>query len=298
MSRMTAPVSGLTLSVLLLVLAGTSPSASHGNHYAVGTNAGHVNPWSAPGAGASGAGWALPLVGEVPSWFTPTLEQQVLAAPGRPLAAPADAPLPGTVGIRPGSWMIAPHGCTMNFVFVGGGAYGIGTAGHCVDAVGQHVILLTLAPGTSNPVLVDIGTVVVRNQNAVDDDFALVAINPVLSSWVGTTTAVVGGPCGVYSGSGPELVAHYGHGTAIGTGGTPRVGLALVWQADYYSWEGAAFFGDSGSPVRVSDFKAAGVLTALIVDPVRLSAVVAGTRIGRMLEIASGWSLLNSPLCL
>lgn len=298
MTRMMRLAAGLTVSILSVVLAGAHASARRNDLYPVGMNAAHVSPWSVAGAAPWEAGWAIPLAGETPSWLTPALLHQTLAARGIPVAAPADAPLPGEIGIRPGSWMISPRGCTMNFVFIRNGTYGIGTAGHCVDAIGQRVVLLTLAPGTSNPVLVDIGAVVARQLNAIDDDFALVAINPVLYPWVGTTISGVGGPCGAYGGSGPEIVAHYGHGTAIGTGGTPRVGFARTWQGRYFSWEGAAFFGDSGSPVRVTDLKAAGVLTALIVNPVGPTAAVGGTRIGRMMEIAAGWSLLNSPLCL
>jgi hypothetical protein len=108
----------------------------------------------------------------------------------------------------------------------------------------------------------------------------------------------VGGPCGAYSGSGPETVAHYGHGLAIGTGGTPRAGLALTWQATAYGWSGAGIFGDSGSPVRVTDLKAAGDLTHLVVDTRWLPSYIAGTRIGKILQIAGGWTLASSPICL
>ena len=299
MRRTTRAIMSLILSALLLALSWAYPAAGDGEPYPVGTDAGQIVLWSAPEARPYKAGWAIPLVGARPSWFTPSLEQQVLAAQGMPVAAPTDAPLPGEIGIRPGSWMIAPYGCTMNFVFTQDGAYGIGTAGHCVDTVGQHVILLTLAPGTSDPVpvLVDVGTVVARHENGIGDDFALVSINPVLFPWVSGTAALVGGPCGVYTGPGPETVAHYGHGLALGTGGTPRVGVALTWQADYFAWDGAAIFGDSGSPVRVTDLKAAGDLTHLVVDITFLPSFIAGTRIGKMLEIADGWLLLNSPLC-
>lgn len=214
-----------------------------------------------------------------------------------PLAAPTDAPLPSEVGIRPGSWMVSPAGCTMNFVFQKNGALAIGTAGHCVDKTGEHVILLTLAPGTENPVLVDIGTVITRHDNGIGDDFALVSIRPALNPWVSGTTALIGGPCGAYSGSGPETVAHYGHGLGIGTGGTPRVGVALTWKSTSFGWDGAAIFGDSGSPVRVTDLKAAGDLTHLVVDTRWLPSFIAGTRIGKILQIANGWALVNSPLC-
>ena len=65
---------------------------------------------------------------------------QVLAAAGVPVAAPNDAPLPSEIGIRPGAWMLSPSGCTMNFIFTRNGQYAIGTAGHCVDKVGDHVV--------------------------------------------------------------------------------------------------------------------------------------------------------------
>jgi hypothetical protein len=49
------------------------------------------------------SGYAIELGGARPDWFTPQLEQQVLAAQGQPVAAPQDAPFPGEVGLRPGS---------------------------------------------------------------------------------------------------------------------------------------------------------------------------------------------------
>ena len=266
--------------------------------YAVGTAAESVDLRATPGAVPYENGWAIPLVGSRPDWYTPELAQQVHAAAGTPVAAPTDAPLPSEVGIRPGSWMLEPYGCTMNFVFTKSGQYAIGTAGHCVDKIGQRVVLLTLAPGTENPVLVDIGAVIAYRDNGIGDDFALVSIRPELYSWVSPTMAVVAGPCGIYTGSGPETVAHYGHGLAIGTGGTPRAGVALTWKVDSFGWDSPAIFGDSGSAVRVTDLKAAGDLTHLVVDTKWLPSFVAGTRITKMLQIAKGWSLANSPLCL
>jgi hypothetical protein len=264
----------------------------------VGTFASDVDLRAAPGSSTYGDGFAVPLAGERPSWYTAALEQQVLAAGGQPVAAPTDAPLPSEVGIRPGAWMISPAGCTMNFVFRKSAAFAIGTAGHCVDKVGDRVVLLTLAPGGGNPVLVDVGSVIARHENGIGDDFALVSIRTALYPWVSATTAVIGGPCGQYYGSGPETVAHYGHGLAIGTGGTPRAGVALTWKTNAFGWDGAAIFGDSGSPVRVTGLQAAGDLTHLVVDTRWLPSFIAGTRIGKMLQIAKGWQLANSPLCL
>jgi hypothetical protein len=263
-----------------------------------GTAASQFDLSSVPGAVPYGGGYAIPLRAERPSWYTAKLHQQVLQAGGSPVDAPAQAPLPSEIGIRPGAWMIAPAGCTMNFIFQQGSSYAIGTAGHCVSSVGQPVTLLTLAPGTENPVLVNVGSVISFRDNGIGDDFGLVSVRPELNAWVDPTTAVVGGPCGQYGGSGPETVWHYGHGLGIGTGGTPRAGVALSWRADSYGWDGAAIFGDSGSPVRVTDLKAAGNLTHLVVDTTWLPSFIAGTRIGKMLQLAGGWSLSSSSICL
>ena len=218
----------------------------------VGTQASSFDLRGVPGTVAYENGWAVPLEAARPSWYTPQLHRQVLEADGAPVAAPAEAPLPSEVGIRPGAWMLSPSGCTMNFIFRSGGSFAIGTAGHCVGSVGQPVTLITLAPGGANPVLVEVGNVLAFRNNGIGDDFALVSVNPVLNSWVDPTIAVVAGPCGAYNGPGPETVAHYGHGLAIGTGGTPRAGVALTWNATSFGWDGAGIFGDSGSPVRAT----------------------------------------------
>lgn len=287
---------GLLVPVVALILLLT-PGTSGGSAFDVGTVATSTKLAGAPNTIPYGNGWAVPLEGARPDWFTKSLEQQVFAANGQPVQAPNDAPLPSVVGIRPGAWMVEPAGCTMNFVFTRNGELAIGTAGHCVEKTGQHVVLLTLAPGTEDSVLVDIGSVIVRHDNGIGDDFALVSIRPELSPWVSGTTAVIGGPCGQYTGPGPEVVAHYGHGLAIGTGGTPRAGVALTWTRDAFGWDGLAIFGDSGSPVRVATLEAAGDLTHLVVDSNWLPSVIVGTRIGKILQIANGWTLVDSPLC-
>jgi hypothetical protein len=265
----------------------------------VGTDPGNVDLRSVPGATPYGNGYAIPLKGARPAWYTSDMASRAHKSPGTPVPSPTNAPLPGEVGIRPGSWMIDPYGCTMDFVFARGSRLGIGTAGHCTDSIGQDVVLLTLTPGSNNPVLIDIGKVVARDDNGIGDDFALVEIYPALYNWVSATTAVIGGPCGAYYGSGPELVWHYGQGLVIGTGGTPRAGPSLTWEQDAFGWDSTAIFGDSGSPVRVTTgLQAAGDLTHLVVDTNWLPSFIVGTRIGKMLQIAPGWQLVSSPLCL
>jgi hypothetical protein len=287
---MRLPVRAAVLAALMIVLTGTGASAAT-------PTLGSSPDWrTVDGAVPYGNGHAIPLKAATPAWFTDELAARVDEANGAPVAAPPEAPLPGEVGIRPGSWMISPAGCTMNFVFGSPGAYSIGTAGHC-GKNGEAVTLLTLAPGGANPVLVDIGTVRRSVDGGIGNDFALVSIRPELQEWVSPTIAVVAGPCGSYGGSGPEAVFHYGHGLAVGTGGTPRAGLALTWESTAYGWSGAAAPGDSGSAVRVNTgMQAAGDLTHLVVDTNWLPSYIAGTRMGRILQIA-GQPLANSPLC-
>lgn len=287
---MRRPMRAAILAVLLILVTATGASAAT-------PTLGSSPDWSTvDGAVPYEAGHAVPLKAATPAWFTDELAARVDAANGAPVAAPPEAPLPGEIGIRPGSWMIAPAGCTMNFVFGSPGAYSIGTAGHCGNT-GEAVTLLTVAPGGANPVLVELGTIQKSVNGGIGNDFALVSIRPELQSWVSPTIAVVAGPCGSYSGSGPEPVFHYGHGLAVGTGGTPRAGLALTWEASAFGWSGAAAPGDSGSAVRVNTgMQAAGDLTHLVVDTNWLPSYIAGTRMSRILQIA-GQPLANSPLC-
>jgi hypothetical protein len=278
------------VAALIMLMSATAASAAT-------PELGSSPDWSrVDGAVPYGTGHAVPLKAATPAWFTDELAARVDAANGAPVAAPSDAPLPGEIGIRPGSWMIAPAGCTMNFVFGSPGSYSIGTAGHC-GKNGEDVVLLTLAPGGANPVLVELGSVQKSVDGGIGNDFALVSIRPELQSWVSPTIAVVAGPCGSYTGSGPEPVFHYGHGLAVGTGGTPRAGLALKWESSAFGWSGAAAPGDSGSAVRVNTgMQAAGDLTHLVVDTTWLPSYIAGTRMSRILQIA-GQPLANSPLC-
>ncbi len=143
------------LAAALGVAAYLSPSAGAAPKPSVpvkGTSAAGLDPASVAGSyRLPSGGWAVPVRAKSPDWFTPQLQQRV--ASGKRTVAPAgavgpDVPLSGYVGIRPGSEMIFPYGCTMNFIFGSPGRYSIGTAGHCVDKVGQPVTLLTIAPGT------------------------------------------------------------------------------------------------------------------------------------------------------
>jgi hypothetical protein len=243
-----------------------------------------------------------------PAWFTPAVEER-LRRDGGVTTAPVDAPLPGEVGIRPGSWMVSPFLCTMNFIFQKSTTLAIGTAGHCIES-GEPVVLLTVAPTGGNPVLVELGRVLLKRDGGIGKDYALVEIPPARHPWVFPTLAVVGGPCGVYAGGDPWPVAHYGHGVGIGTGGTPRAGIGFElasdpgivkgadwdWDADSIVWLGLISPGDSGSPVRIAQLPAVSNLTHGIgITGLEPSALAWGTRVTTI--TSSGWQLVNSPLC-
>jgi hypothetical protein len=325
MHRLVPLAAAAALAVGLVAPAGAAPAepAAPGTVPAAGTAAADVDPASVAGARRlDGGGWAVPVRAAAPDWFTPALRAQVGRdgrAPAPAAAVGPDAPLSGYVGIRPGSEIIAPYGCTTNFVFGSPGSYSIGTAGHCVDKTGQSVTLLTIAPGTppstSNLLLVEIGTVRKRVDNGVGADFALIDVKPELQSWVFPTIAQVGGPCGVYTGDGlteqsvplqghavadaGEQVFHYGHGVGIGTGGTARTGHGLYWESKAFWWAGSVVFGDSGSAARVgtTGLGAAGDVTHLIVfDGKHLGATAAGTRAPE-LERLAGKKIASSPYC-
>lgn len=244
-----------------------------------------------------------------PGWYSERSRKRADQDGDGTSPAPVDAPLPGTVGIRPGSWMISPYWCTMNFVFQKGGTYAIGTAGHCVKG-GEPVVLLTIAPGGDNPVLVELGRVLLKRNAGIGKDYALVEVPPHLRSWLFPTIGVVGGPCGVYAGGDPQPVAHYGHGVGVGTGGTPRAGMGFElgedpigvkgtdwdWDEDSIVWAGLINGGDSGSAVRIGQMGAVSNLTHGIgVTGLEPSAIAWGTRVTTI--TSSGWQLVSSPLC-
>lgn len=233
-----------------------------------------------------------------PDWYTPTLHQRVLEAAKTgdsvPLPDGVDFPTSGLAftGIRPGAWIIAPAGCTTNFVFGSASNYFIGTAGHCTK-VGDEVTIVA-APG----VLMNIGTTVKSVDKGVGNDFALIDVRPSMEQYVNPSMAYFGGPTSAGSPKSGDVVEHSGHGLVVGTGGTPRAGV-VVYRGrgdggDAFAWAGAASPGDSGSAVRLANGQAAGDLTHLVVGGPYLPGDVAGTTIARMLQIA-GRPLATAP---
>ena len=252
---------------------------------------------AAPDLGVASADY-VELKAPQPDWYTPALHERVVAAGERgesvPIPEGVDYPTSGLAftGIRPGAWIIAPSGCTTNFVFGSASNYFIGTAGHCAE-VGDEVTLIA-APG----VLMNIGTTVKSVDRGVGNDFALIDVSPAMEQYVNPSMAYFGGPTGVSSPQPNDVVEHSGHGLVIGTGGTPRAGV-VVYRGngeggDAFAWVGAASPGDSGSAVRLADGTAAGDLTHLVVGGPYVPGNVAGTTIGRMLKIA-GKPLATAP---
>jgi hypothetical protein len=156
----------------------------------------------------NGSADIVELKADRPSWFTPELAAQVHE--NGTAAAPVDAPLPGQAGIRPGSMMISPFICTMNYIFQKGDTVAIGTAGHCLEG-NEPVVLLTVAPTGGNPVLVELGKVLLKRDAGIGHDYGLVEVPPERRDWVFPTIAEIGGPCGIYAGGDPQPVAHYGN---------------------------------------------------------------------------------------
>lgn len=241
------------------------------------------------------------LKADVPDWYTAQLHDRVVRAAkhgrGVPLPSNHDVPASGLAftGIRPGSWILFPAGCTTNFVF--GGGTTIGTAGHCAE-VGDEVTIVA-APG----ILMNIGTVSLSVDNGVGDDFALIDIYPEMQQYVNPSMAYFGGPTGSDEPAFGDAVVHSGHGLVIGTGGTPRAGVVTYTGPGdggmAFGWDGAATPGDSGSAVRNVLGGAAGNLTHLVVGTDYLPAYIAGTTITRMESYAGPVTtapLLPDPL--
>ena len=257
--------------------------------------------------------YAKELKTKTPDWYTPALHRKVVAAgkKGESVPLPKDANIPSSAllftGIRPGSWMISPSGCTLNFVF--GGVDSIGTAGHCAK-VGDEVTIVAL-PG----VLMNIGKTVKSVDGGIGNDFALIDVYPAMEQYVNPSMAIIAGPTGTKAPRLGDPILHVGHGLVIGTGGTARAGVVTYPSTSFltdsarmrprkpkgggqggsgsgsggdtaYAWIGTVSPGDSGSGARAVSGEAVGNVTHLVVDSKYLPSWNAGTTITRILEIA------------
>ena len=224
----------------------------------------------------------------------------------------------GYFGIRPGALLLTIEGdsvgwCSLAHVYGAPGSYDISTAGHCgrVGATATVIAGFGNRAGVLNPILLDFGTFVTSTDGGLGNDYAMIDIKPRFQSLVTPTMPVWGGPRGVFTRSGSvasatfsdgqliptvttkpdpflaQTIVHYGHGTGIGTGGTPRAGSALTWGATRYMFFGAISPGDSGSAANTlggdsvrATMEAAGIMTHLYVDPMLRKGVgvMGGTR--------------------
>ena len=234
-----------------------------------------------------------------PSWYTAALHEMIVDAGARGVAVGEErlnAECPGmhVGGVSAGGCIVAPSGCTANFIFGGAGNYHIGTARHCVGGAGDELVMQV-----DSITLASVGTVVKHTSGPGDpgNDFALIRLDPgVVAKWgVSPALPVVGGPNGVYTGCAVQGVKHFGHGYGVAVGqGKPSAGVATNWNDDGYGWTGFGLPGDSGSAVVTATGQAAGNFTHLIVNPGEYpGSDLAGTRATKLIQFA-GLPIVNA----
>lgn len=175
--------------------------------------------------------------------------------------------------------MLDPAGCTLNFVFRDASNTYIGTAGHCVDNVGQSV---ATADG-------EIGTVAYRILRD-RDDFALVRLDRKVLDRVRPDVLSFGGPTGPASSASTrpgDIVRLYGYGMVYESSEATRPRSGVLLNDDGTEWRAAlpAIFGDSGGPVLHGPTgNALGVISGIVLDPLQPHTVL-GTTVERILEL-------------
>ncbi len=227
-----------------------------------------------------------------PSWYTDELEARVLAAGPAGVeveltkqqqlevnclgTSPPSASTSGVSlqAVSAGGCMVAPSGCTMNFVFTDGTSKYIGTAGHCARG-GQTVVMQVatrVSPVEESSLIVTLAAIgkVAKSWNAgIGKDFALVKIDPAFRVVPGVAGGL--GPTGVFCGDPVgQPVMHYGHGYVFFVEqGYAKFGevvpdLTLLFKfasPNGFNWVGYGLPGDSGSGVMNAAGLAVGDLT-------------------------------------
>jgi hypothetical protein len=251
-----------------------------------------------------------------PAWFTEDFRQQVDASgrQGVPLDEPGILDVcPGVVfhegGVGTGTCLVFPFGCTANFVYYNGngptapavanGSLYLGTAGHCVEKVGDPVYGAVSTPGVGATIQ-RIGTVSKFREEYDDNgrvqDFASIKIDDGLPVY---PSSPVGGPQGIYDGCDVgQPLKYYGNGYEVAVAqGKPGGGISSHWYSDGYGYFGTALGGDSGSGVLHADNRAAGNLDAVIIfDPSLAYAPgeVVGSRVTWILGfLGASYSVVN-----
>ena len=193
-------------------------------------------------------------------------------------------------GVSANGCIVAPSGCTANFIFSDGSDWRtnpyVGTASHCVERTGEPVIMQV-----DTTTLAEVGTVSFQTAGEEPgDDFALIKIYPEVAAKWGVNPAIpTGGPQGIYTGCAPQVVKNYGHGYGVAVGqGKPEAGVANTWYSDGYGWYGYGIMGDSGSGITLADNRSAGNFTHIILFDPKLTFTpgqLVGTRTTRILEL-------------
>jgi hypothetical protein len=241
----------------------------------------------------------------------------------------------GFFGIRPGAWLLLINDnsvgwCTMAHMYGSPGSYQISTAGHCgkpgdiatvIGAVGNRTV-----NGVPVPVLLDFGSFQTSHDGGLGNDWALISIRSEYQHLATPTMAFWGGPIGMYTSQGevvdvnltgrnpsvgvnpnPALaqqIVHYGHGTGIGAGGTPRSGTAITWGPSHFMFFGAITPGDSGSGANVltgdavgDNREAGGIITHIWVDPLMRQGlgIMGGTRATQVSGTLANGQILPYP---
>lgn len=198
------------------------------------------------------------------------------------LAVPViEAPSRAEAPIQPGARMTSPAGCTLNFVFRDASHTYIGTAGHCVDHLGQEV----RTPDGR------IGLVAFHVLEDADD-FALIRLDRQVLGRVRPNALGGAGPTGVASGAETavgDVVRLYGYGMVYGSSEATRPRSGILLSDDSEQWRAAlpAIFGDSGGPVLHSrSGTALGIISGIGFDQTRPHTVL-GTTVERALELVA-----------
>jgi hypothetical protein len=239
---------------------------------------------------------------------------------GGTAAGPTVATFAGTgcLGIRPGALLLSVTSnsigwCSMAHVYGSAGAYDISTAGHCGKTGDTATVIAGLGNrgDATGVILLDFGKFATSHDGGLGNDWALIDIFPQYQSLTTPTMCFWGGPRGTYTATGelvgvdfpgnslvPEVtltpdpflaqtIVHYGHGTGVGAGGTPRAGEAIAWGASHFMFFGAISPGDSGSGANTltgdavgANMEAAGIMTHLYIDPLMRQGlgIMGGTR--------------------
>jgi hypothetical protein len=236
----------------------------------------------------------------------------------------------GYFGIRPGAWLLLVTAssvgwCSLAHVYGAPGSYSVSTAGHCGKAgdVASVIAAFGNRAGALNPILLDFGTFSRSTGDAgLGKDWALIGVTAAYQSLVTPTMAFWGGPRGMFTTQGqvatidpnvtvnpdPKLfqqIVHYGHGTGVGAGGTPRSGTSISWAADHFMFVGAISPGDSGSGSNTlagdnpgDVLEAAGINTHLWIDALMRDGVgiMGGTRATQVGGTLAIGQLLSPPV--